>query len=232
MIASRKSAPRGRRRHALSTRIWHWINAASVIILFMSGLNISNAHRRLYWGNWGFSPDQAWLVVPRFPGWATIPNYYSLSGARDWHFIFSLLLGFGLLTFLIAALINGHMFRNLFARAREWRLSSITEDIRQHLRLNFEHGDGKYNILQKIAYASVLFVMLPSMIFTGMVMSPGMEAAWPWMTDLFGGRQSARSIHFIMAWGLFGFFIVHIALVVLAGPVRQIRDMITGGKTP
>ncbi|AKQ41898.1 hypothetical protein CP97_07445 [Aurantiacibacter atlanticus] len=232
MIASRKSAPRGRRRHALSTRIWHWINAASVIILFMSGLNISNAHRRLYWGDWGFSPDQAWLVVPRFPGWATIPNYYSLSGARDWHIIFSLVLGFGLLTFLIAALINGHMFRNLFARAREWRLSSITEDIRQHLRLNFEHGDGKYNILQKIAYASVLFVMLPSMIFTGMVMSPGMEAAWPWMTDLFGGRQSARSIHFIMAWGLFGFFIVHIALVVLAGPVRQIRDMITGGKTP
>ncbi|MDF1834003.1 MAG: cytochrome b/b6 domain-containing protein [Alteraurantiacibacter sp. bin_em_oilr2.035] len=216
----------------MSTRIWHWINAASVIILFMSGLNISNAHRRLYWGDWGFSPDQAWLVVPRFPGWATIPNYYSLSGARDWHIIFSLVLGFGLLTFLIAALINGHMFRNLFARAREWRLSSITEDIRQHLRLNFEHGDGKYNILQKIAYASVLFVMLPSMIFTGMVMSPGMEAAWPWMTDLFGGRQSARSIHFIMAWGLFGFFIVHIALVVLAGPVRQIRDMITGGKTP
>ena len=176
MIAPRKSAPRGRRRHALSTRIWHWINAASVIILFMSGLNISNAHRRLYWGDWGFSPEQAWLVVPRFPGWATIPNYYSLSDARDWHIIFSLVLGFGLLTFLIAALINGHMFRNLFARAREWRLSSITEDIRQHLRLNFEHGDGKYNILQKIAYASVLFVMLPLMIFTGMVMSPGMEA--------------------------------------------------------
>ena len=74
-------------------------------------------------------------------------------------------------------------------------------DIREHLRFNFEHGDGKYNILQKIAYAGVILVLIPLMIFTGMVMSPGMEAAWPWMTEIFGGRQSARSIHFIAAWG-------------------------------
>ena len=70
-------------RHSLSTRLWHWINAISVIVLFMSGLNISNAHRRLYWGEWGFAPQDAWLHVPRYPGWATIPNYYSLAAARE-----------------------------------------------------------------------------------------------------------------------------------------------------
>lgn len=218
-----------KKRHALSTRIWHWVNAASLIILFMSGLNISNAHRRLYWGDWGFAAEQAWLEVPRFPGWATIPGYYSLAAARDWHVLFAFIFAFGLLAFMATALINGHMKRDIFARAREWHPSNIGTDIREHLKFNFEHGEGKYNILQKIAYASVILVLLPLMIFTGMVMSPGMEAAWPWLTEVFGGRQSARSIHFLAAWGLFAFFVLHIVLVLLSGPAKQLRDMITGG---
>ena len=219
-----------RKRHALTTRLWHWANAVSIIILFMSGLNISNAHRRLYWGHDGFDPADAWLEVPRFPGWATIPDYYSLASARDWHIVFALVFGFGLLFFLIASLINGHLVRDIFARAKEWSPANIWTDIREHLKFNFEHGEGKYNILQKIAYAGVILVLIPLMIFTGMVMSPGMEAAWPWMTDLFGGRQSARSLHFIAAWLLFGFLVLHLLLVLLAGPIGQIRDMIFGGK--
>ncbi|MGB3165966.1 MAG: cytochrome b/b6 domain-containing protein [Alteraurantiacibacter sp.] len=228
--SARAAANKPRKRHALSTRIWHWINAVSLIVLFMSGLNISNAHRRLYWGDYGFAPEDAWLEVPRFPGWATIPDFYSLAAARDWHVIFSLVLGFTLLAFMIAALFNGHMKRDIFARAKEWRPGNISKDIREHLKLNFEHGEGKYNILQKISYSFVILILLPLMIFTGMVMSPGMEAAWPWMTELFGGRQSARSLHFIAAWLLFAFFVVHIALVLLAGPIHQIRDMISGGR--
>ena len=218
------------KRHAISTRLWHWINALSVIVLFMSGLGISNAHRRLYWGDWGFAPEMAWLEVPRFPGWATLPSYYSLAASRDWHVVFSLVLAFSLLAFFIAALINGHLKRDIFARAREWRLSNIGKDIREHLRLNFDHGAGKYNILQKLSYALVLFILLPAMILTGMVMSPGMEAAWPFLTEVFGGRQSARSIHFICAFALLGFFIVHVLLVILAGPIGQLRDMIFGGR--
>lgn len=218
------------KRHALSTRLWHWINAACLIVLFMSGLNISNAHRRLYWGHDGFAVEDAWLEVPRFPGWATIPDYYSLSAARDWHVLFALVFGFSLLAFMIAALANRHMQRDIFARAREWKPANIWRDVTQHLKFNFGHGGSKYNILQKIAYSSVILVLLPLMIFTGMVMSPGMEAAWPWLTDLFGGRQSARSLHFLAAWGLFAFFVVHILLVLASGPIRQLRDMITGGK--
>jgi thiosulfate reductase cytochrome b subunit len=73
------------KRHALSTRLWHWLNLVCVVVLFMSGLTISNAHRYLYWGDWGFDARDAWLAVPRFPDWMTIPGYYSLAVARDWH---------------------------------------------------------------------------------------------------------------------------------------------------
>ena len=231
--ATRSPEPRttGRlHRHALSTRIWHWTSAASLIILMMSGLNISNAHPRLYWGDWGFAPEQAWLEVPRFPGWATIPSHYSLAAARDWHVLFAWVLALALLGFMIAALVNRHFRRDIFTRSHEWRPRNVWADIRQHLRLRFDHGSGKYNFLQKVAYALVIFILMPVMVFTGMVMSPGMEAAWPLMTELFGGRQSARSVHFICAFALTGFLALHVTLVLLAGPVRQMRAMITGGR--
>lgn len=218
-----------RKRHALSTRLWHWVNAVSLIILFMSGLNISNAHPRLYWGEWGFAAEHAWLELPRFPGWMTIPNYYSLAGARDWHVLFALVFGFGLLFFMLSSLINGHFRRDIATRWREWHPSSIGADIRAHLKLDFDHAGGKFNFLQKAAYGGVIFVLLPLMIFTGIVMSPGGEAGLPFLTDMFGGRQSARSLHFLAAWALFAFLVLHIVLVLLAGPIGQLRDMITGG---
>ena len=218
------------RRHALTTRIWHWVNALSLVVLFMSGLNISNAHPHLYWGAWGFMPEMAWFDVPRFPGWATIPSYYSLAGSRDWHVLFALIFAVGLLLYMIAALVNRHFRRDLVTSPREWRPASILADIREHLRLNFDHGEGKYNFLQKASYGLVIFILLPLMIVSGLAMSPGMEAALPWLTDLFGGRQSARSIHFLCAFALFAFFIVHVALVLLSGPLQQMRDMIFGGR--
>lgn len=224
------SGGRVRKRHALSTRIWHWINVVSLIVLMMSGLNISNAHPRLYWGDWGFAPEHAWLEVVRFPGWATIPSHYSLAAARDWHVVFVWIFALSLLAFMISALANRHFWRDLVTSPREWRPARVWADIREHLKLNFDHGAGKYNFLQKLSYAVVIFILLPVMIFTGMVMSPGMEAAWPFMTELFGGRQSARSIHFICAFLLFGFLLLHVTLVLLAGPIRQMRDMIVGGR--
>jgi len=223
---------RPKRRHALATRIWHWVNALSLIILFMSGLNISNAHPRLYWGEWGFARKDAWLELPRFPGWATIPDYYSLAAARDWHILFALVFAFGLLAFMLISLANRHFRRDLVTSPREWRPSAIWADIRAHLRLKFDHAGVKFNFLQKVAYGGVIFILLPLMIFTGIVMSPGGEALLPFLTDVFGGRQSARSLHFLAAWALFAFFVVHIVLVLLSGPIKQMRDMITGGREP
>lgn len=218
------------KKHAISTRLWHWINALSVIVLFMSGLNISNAHRHLYWGEYGFDPAEAWLSVIRFPGWATIPGHYNLAMARDWHILMAWPFVLGLILMWVAMIANGHFRRDLSTTRAEWKLDSIRHDIVQHLKLDFEHAGGKYNFLQKLAYDAVLLVLLPLMIATGLAISPGFEPAAPWLVDLFGGRQSARTVHFLTAWAIFGFFAVHIALVLLNKPLSHVRDMITGGR--
>lgn len=217
------------KRHALSTRLWHWLNALCVIVLFMSGLNISNAHRYLYWGSYGFDPAEAWMAVARFPGWATIPGHYDLAGARAWHVLMAWPFALGLLAMWIVMLANRHFWSDLRTRPREWAPAAIRRDIMQHLKLDFTRQGSKYNFLQKLAYGLVLGVFLPLMVFSGMAISPGVEPAAPWLVEIFGGRQSARSIHFIFAWVTFAFFVVHIVLVLLSGPARQMRDMITGG---
>jgi Ni/Fe-hydrogenase b-type cytochrome subunit len=218
------------RRHALSTRLWHWVNAISLIVLFMSGLTISNAHRRLYWGQWGFEPAQAWLELPRFPGWATIPTHYSLAIARDWHVLFAWVFALSLLLFMLVALVNGHFRRDLVTRVREWKWRLFAQEIREYLRFNFAHTGGKYGAMQKLSYAVVIFILLPLMIFSGMAISPGMGTSWPWLLDIFGGRQSARSIHFLCAFTLCAFTLIHILLVLLTGPFGQMRAMIFGGR--
>ncbi|WP_233453834.1 cytochrome b/b6 domain-containing protein [Tsuneonella flava] len=227
---TKRPAKRPTRRHALSTRLWHWLNVICVVIMFMSGLNISNAHPRLYWGQAGFAAREAWLHLPTFPGWATIPGYYSLSGARDWHLLMAWPFAIGLLAMWVAMLANRHFVRDLTTRLNEWRWSAIRADIAAHLRFDFDHGGGKYNFLQKLAYGVVLGILLPGMILTGLAISPGIEPGFGWFVQLVGGRQSARSIHFLFAWGLALFAVLHIVLVIASGPIRQLRDMVTGGR--
>jgi thiosulfate reductase cytochrome b subunit len=217
------------KRHALSTRLWHWLNFVCVVILFMSGLNIANAHPHLYWGAWGFDPADAWLSHARFPGWATIPGHYSLAQARDWHLLVVWPFALLLLFIWIAMLLNRHFRRDVMTTRREWRWPAIRADIADHLRLRLDHGD-RYNFLQKLSYGMVLGVLLPGLLLTGMGISPGLSPLMSPLVDLVGGRQSMRSLHFIFAWALFAFFVVHVVLVLLSGPARQMRDMITGGR--
>ena len=215
-------------RHRLSTRIWHWINAVTIIVMLMSGLMISNAHPHLYWGQFGANNDVAWLHLPRFPGWATIPSSYNLALARHWHLAFAWPFAFGLLAYLLWSLWNGHLKKDVALSRAEVAPSHLWEDIKLHLRLNFSAHGARYNPLQKITYSLVFFVLLPLAIFTGLTLSPGMNAAWPWLLDIFGGRSSARSLHFIAATGIAAFIVVHLVLVVLAGPINEIRSMLTG----
>jgi Ni/Fe-hydrogenase b-type cytochrome subunit len=218
------------KRHRLSTRLWHWINAVTIFVMLGSGMMIFNAHPRLYWGQYGANFDKAWLELPRFPGWATIPSQYNLSLSRHWHLAFAWILAFGLLVYLVRSLINGHLRKDVALSRAEVAPSHLWQDIKLHAALKFPTGIEalKYNPLQKITYSLVLFVFIPTIILTGMTMSPGLDAAFPWLLDLFGGRQSARSIHFIMAAFIAAFIVVHLILVVLAGPVNEIRSMITG----
>lgn len=165
-----------------------------------------------------------------FPYWATIPSGYDLAHARRWHLTFALVLAFGLLFFLIASLFNRHIQKDFRLKWREVGPASLWHDVVEHLKLRFDNpaDPGGFNILQKLSYIIVIFVLIPLAIFTGLTMSPGMDAAWPWMLDLFGGRQSARSIHFIVASLILLFILVHLVLVLLAGPLNGVRGMISG----
>jgi Ni/Fe-hydrogenase b-type cytochrome subunit len=215
-------------RHRLSTRIWHWINAVAIFVMLMSGLMISNAHPRLYWGQFGANMDKAWLELPRFPGWATIPSTYNLALARHWHLAFAWVLAFGLLGYLLWSLVNGHLQKDVALSRAEVAPKHLWEDIKKHARFDFHEEEARYNPLQKITYSLVLFGIIPLAIMTGLTLSPGMNAAWPWLLDLFGGRSTARSLHFIAASGIAVFIVVHLLLVILAGPINEIRSMITG----
>jgi thiosulfate reductase cytochrome b subunit len=219
-------------RHRLPTRLWHWLNALTVFVMLMSGLRIFNAHPHLYWGQYGANFDHPWLSFHGrpIPGWATIPSTYNLAAARRWHLAFAWLLVVPLVLFLITSLVNCHVQRDLAPNRDEVRPSHIWHDIQEHARLRFPTGDAalRYNILQKFSYVSVIFVLLPLTVLTGLTMSPAMDAAWPWLLYLFGGRQSARSIHFICAAALLAFILIHLTMVMLAGPINEIGSMITG----
>ena len=164
-----------------------------------------------------------------FPGWATIPSSYSLAAGRRWHLAFAWVLAVGAIVYWIY-LLAGKGRRRLFPRRAELRPGHVWSEVKDHARLRFPTGAKAldYNVLQKVSYVGVIFVILPVVILTGLAMSPGMNAAWGWLIDIFGGRQSARSIHFICAFLLVLFILVHLIMVVLAGPLNEIRAMITG----
>ncbi len=165
-----------------------------------------------------------------FPYWATIPGFYSLATGRLWHFFFAWVLALSWLAYAIWSLFNRHVQRDLAPTREELRPRNIWQDIKDHARLRFVGGGHgtSYNFLQKSAYLAVIFILIPLVVMTGLTMSPSINASAPWMLDLFGGRQSARSIHFICAFLFAGFIALHLVLVVLAGPFNEIRSMITG----
>ena len=251
-------------RHRLSTRLWHWTNVITLVIMLMSGLMIFNAHPRLYWGKFGANADYAWLQIGAeneqgylrignltvattgvlgrwtdqggtvrnraFPYWATLPQGYNLALARRWHLTFAWVFSLGLLAYLGRSLWNRHLQRDLLPTTDELKPGHIWSDIKHHAQLKFPTGAAaaRYNILQKFAYLSVLIILIPGMILTGMTMSPNLNASFFWLLDLFGGRQSARSLHFIFATGLVLFIVVHLLMVILAGPLNEVRSMFTG----
>ncbi|MEO0033746.1 MAG: hypothetical protein RIS94_3504 [Pseudomonadota bacterium] len=165
-----------------------------------------------------------------FPALVTIPSSYNLSAAREWHFAFAWVLVLGFLLFVIYAFASRHLKNDLLVDRQDLAPRHLWADVKAHARLRFPRGEAArhYNPLQKLAYLAVLFALLPLVVLTGLTMSPAMNAATPFLLDLFGGRQSARSIHFLCAAGLAGFIGVHLAMVLLAGPVNELRSMLTG----
>jgi thiosulfate reductase cytochrome b subunit len=179
----------------------------------------------------GVSYDSQGAAVRRaFPSWLTAPGEPSLALARDWHFLMAWLFVANGAVYLLFGLLSGHFRRDLAPAADQLRPRHILADVWDHVRLRAPRGaaDRRYNVLQKLAYLTVVFLLLPVMLLSGLTMSPAVTAALPGLFDLFGGRQSARTIHFLVANLLVLFVFVHAAHVLLAGAFNRMRSMITG----
>jgi len=238
--------------HLRWVRISHWILAGSVFTLAVSGVIILMAHPRLYWGAVGNDLTPALFELPlgrnyKHGGWAEPVTFFSgahpiVSAARTYdifnengwarslHFLAAWFLVITALVYLGAGLIGGHLTRNLVPRFHELSVRLMWRDIVGHLRLPLPRAKGgpPYGILQKLTYFSVVFLALPLMVVTGLAMAPAVTAAYPVLLDVFGGSQSARTIHFFVFASLVLFLVVHIAMVLMTGFKRQMRGMILG----
>ena len=214
-------------RHRLAVRVTHWINVLCLSILLMSGLQIFNAHPTLNFGpTTDFARPLLSLAPNGFPSWATLPEAQDLAVGRRWHFFFAWALVLNGAVYLGDLLLRGRI-RRLWPSAGD--LASIPHAIVEHARLRFPRGDDalSYNALQKLAYLAAI-AAFPLLILAGLTMSPAIDAAFPWLLDAFGGRQSARAVHFLLASFLAAFVLVHLAMVVLSGLVNNVVSMITG----
>jgi thiosulfate reductase cytochrome b subunit len=180
-------------------------------------------------GVFGLAYDQDGTYQIRgFPWAVTLPGFRDLALGRRWHFFFAWAFVINGVIYLIYSLLSGHIARDLAPTARE--IKHIGSSIWEHVRLKFPEGEEakRYNVLQKLAYLFVALVLLPLMLATGLAMSPGMDAGYPFLLEIFGGRQSARTIHFITASGIVLFVVVHLVMVLISGVWNNLRSMITG----
>jgi len=178
----------------------------------------------------GVSGPPGQQEIRGFPGWLTVPSNRDLATGRHWHFFFAWLFVINGLIYLLFGLLSGHFVRDVAPARDQIGPRHILGSIWDHIRLRHPTGAEakRYNILQKLAYIAMIFVVLPLMIGTGLTMSPGFDSVAPWLLTLFGGRQSARTIHFICANLIVLFVLVHVVEVFLAGAVNEVRSMITG----
>jgi thiosulfate reductase cytochrome b subunit len=195
------------------------------------GMTTLAGHTFITTGMLGVSfDDDGMPVAGAFPNWLTLPGGPGLGLARDWHFAMAWLFVLNGAVYLLFGLLSGHFRRDLVPAAGELRPRHLLKDIWNHIRLRRQRGEAarRYNVLQKIAYTVVVFVLLPVMVLSGLTMSPAVTAALPFLFDLFGGRQSARTIHFIAANLIVLFVLVHVVMVLVAGVSNSMRSMITG----
>ncbi|MEO8346745.1 MAG: cytochrome b/b6 domain-containing protein [Betaproteobacteria bacterium] len=254
-------------RHKLPVRVMHWVNVVAMTILFMSGLQIFNAHAQLYWGKSSYDGTPPVLTISSrvdsggrvtgytrvfghefdttgvlgaskaangqmaragFPSWITIPGSKWLSMARSWHFFLAWLFVLNGIAYVLYAIVSRHLARDLAPTGKD--LKSIGASIKDHLLFRHSSGEAakRYNVLQKFAYLLVIFVLLPLVILMGLAMSPWVNSLWPGWVDIFGGRQAARTIHFVAAWLLVAFVLIHVFEVIITGLWNNLRSMVTG----
>lgn len=230
------SLPNQGPRHSLLVRVTHWITVISFLALLLTGIEIVISHPRFYWGEVGHSQTATLFKIPIPSSRATVPSGYGyvLPDQNGWsrylHFEAAWALVFTGLVYVIAGLWSRHFRKNVFPAPEDMTWSAFLSVISKHLRLApANEADARsYNVLQRVTYLIVVFVLFPLVILSGLAMSPAFNAAVPWVVTSLGGRQSARTIHFFVSISVVLFFLVHIAMVVLTGFANRMREMIIG----
>lgn len=238
--------------HKLWVRLTHWLIVFCVLALIYSGITILMAHPRFYWGNAGndlieplfevplgpnyhnvtYAPETPFFASPDSPVTANllVEPWNQNSWARSLHFLAAWFFLAGLLAYLAFSIATGHARRVLWPRRLELGRKNLWADVLAHLRLPMPAGEPgpPYAILQKLTYSLVMFVALPLIFVTGITMSPAIVANYPILPEIFGGSQSARTIHFLAFAFIAVFLLIHLAMILLTGPLRQLRGMILG----
>ena len=222
-------------RHARFVRITHWLTTIAFFALLVSGIEVLLSHPRFYWGEVGNLNVTPLFSIP-VPSSRAVPTGYGfvLSDQNGWsrylHFQSAWLALLSGAVYLIAGVRTSHFRRHLVPAAadRSWR--ALRASVAEHLRFTASAvGDiGSYNALQRISYLVVVFVLFPFVVWTGLAMAPAFTAVFPWSVTVLGGRQSARTLHFVVTIALVLFTLVHVAMLVLTGFRPRVRAMITG----
>ena len=219
------------RLHSANVRICHWINVIACGYLLVSGVHIFLDFPELYWGHTGYQGHPA---IFRLADWGLSWDEAGAMGNRMWgrnyHFTFAWVFLINGLVYVGWNLKTGYLQRQLWPGRDELTLSRLGTEIHQQLRWSKRRRSTatEYSPLQKASYVLLIFIFVPLMLLTGLAQSPGFTAAWPWLLDLFGGRQSARTLHSIGTLLFVLFVVVHVIEVLAGGTINRIRSMVTG----
>jgi thiosulfate reductase cytochrome b subunit len=223
-------------RHSVIVRVTHWITALCFLALLVTGVEILISHPRFYWGEAGNVLSPPLFKIPIPSSRATVPTGYGyvLPDQNGWsrylHFEAAWLAVLTGLLYLIYGFLSGHFRRNLFPARADLSWRALSTVIANHLRFRSasENDASSYNVLQRLTYLFVVFVLFPLVIWTGLAMSPAFASAFPSAQAFLGGQQSARTIHFFVSIFLFVFLLVHVAMVSVTGFRNRMRAMISG----
>jgi len=223
-------------RHAAVVRVTHWLIAAAFLALLVTGAGILTSHPRFYWGEIGNVNTRPLFTLPIPASRDTVPTGYGyvLPDQNGWgrylHFEAAWVAVLTGLLYVGFGIFRGHFRRNLFPAASDLSRASLAQDISRHLRLARPSTEeaASYNLLQRLTYLLVIFILFPLVIWTGLAMSPAIEGAFPALVSALGGRQSARTIHFFVSILLVAFLLIHVFMVYLAGFWSRVGAMIVG----
>lgn len=226
-------------RHALTVRVTHWLTVIAFAALLVTGCEIIVSHPRFYWGETGTDQTHPLFIIPIPASRDMVPTgyHYVMPDENGWsrylHFEAAWLLFFTALAYGLYGLFSGHFFRHLLPERRQWNWGSWRQVMRKCLRRAPPDAAeaSSYNVVQRTTYLLVIFAAFPMIIWTGLAMSPTFTAAFPSSVSLLGGRQTARTLHFFLTGLLVLFFIVHVAMIALAGFWSRTRAMIRGRGT-